>query len=307
MSDGVTKTQNAAENSTATCGASSSATSSTSPILRSATFTELATEAQSQDYPLRRDGIRRSLSENALAASKTESLGEPPGDRSGPSEWSLDGGIASSPASDSHPRAHATPDFAVGADQVAEDPPDEIIQHDERNEVTERRRPRRSLSGSITKLARRSWMKASRSPSPSTSKGRSVADAKMIATVVTHARPGGLPHDTSNANFDATSLKLMANGVVRRPSLMSKKSRQQITPYVGRTLSTGAPIVPPLPKYCLIEKLPSLKLEPSDVLDGPTVPISTSHERLQGCLPDIPRRRDELWNQFRNLDSEYSK
>ena len=166
---------------------------------------------------------------------------------------------------------------------------------------------RRSVSGSLTSFARKSWISGSRSPSPNNREPQ--ADGHIgNESYSNNRRP---PSRSSTLNQSDGGNKDM-NGHVDTPTKRSgtirKKSRRPLSAFLGKGSSElGIPSVPTIPKSYSTDRLPSLHLEHSSSDKPPTVPKSMSSDRLQGLGTESPRRKDELWGAFRALDGDFQK
>ena len=193
--------------------------------------------------------------------------------------------------------------FIVGADRTLEDVAYEPTGRNDAS-TPEREVKTRSVSASLTSFARKSWSTASRSPSPSPSKRQSRRDldvakdsTKKLSTSIDVA------HGVTNGTTKAPN-----SGLLRRNSILSKRSNRPLSSLLRRDPdSLGTPSVPPIPKSFSTDKLPSLKHKSSTLSNPPALPASRSFERLSGQGIETPRKKDELWNVFRNLDGEYQK
>lgn len=195
--------------------------------------------------------------------------------------------------------------FVIGADQSLEDVGYESPDRNEKS-TPEQQRKTHSVSGSISKFARKSWASASRSPSPSPSKRRS----RINGDVPSDNRNGNTGITETLAAQDATkgSPKISPDGVPRRNSILRRRSGRPLSALLSKTPDDpNTPSVPPIPKSFSTEKLPSLKHKSSTLSDAPALPKSKSFERFQNLGTETPRKKDELWSAFRNIDGEYQK
>ena len=282
-----------------------------SPTLhRSASHAQLG-ESSPSEAPLKRTpSIHRSLSENILAntavnKSKKVSTAQGPEGLLQKRRSLRRLGLAKHQATqqESEPQ-YTRSNFINGRDKVMDD-----VEYQPQNQKTGRMPARelktRSVSGSITNFARQSWASASRSPSPSPSKRRARKDLDMSSKAGT---------DVSNSNDtlqEATNggRKDHTNSMLRRNSILTKRSKRPLSSLLqGRgSISVEMPSVPPIPKSFSTDKLPSSSQESSTLKVAPTLPDSKSFEKLQILGADSPRKKDELWSAFRNLDAEYQK
>jgi len=270
-------------------------------IHRSASHTQLAGETASDATPTRTSSIHRSFSENILANTPGNVL------RNKSTKQQSEGGVKTrrslrtlgsikrrSTHRESEPHYTIT-EFIVGADQSSEKNKYEPSIH-EGGRTPDRELKTRSVSGSLSKFARKSWASTSRSPSPSPSKRKLRGEAAVA--------PESQPNHASSAEGPQNA----ANGVLRRNSFLGKKTRRPLS----SLLSNGpdgqdTPSVPPIPKSFSTDKLPSLDHQYSSLNNPPALPKSKSFDRLQGMGIETQRKKDELWSVFRHLDGEYQK
>ena len=182
-----------------------------------------------------------------------------------------------------------------------------------RHGIVDRDVKARSVSGSLSSLARKSWMGSSRSPSPSkrpvtgpdTFEKLHVEGAAGTSVAATEKSP--LPRHPSNDVATAVS----ANDLpLQRKNTTLKKSKRPLSAILGRStpaFGESKPAVPPIPKSFSYDKLAlSWHGRPGpDPLQE--LPRSASSERMNSWGPDTSRKRDELWNTFRALDGEFHK
>ena len=140
---------------------------------------------------------------------------------------------------------------------------------------------------------RTSWlMMRSRSPSPSSKK----LPAEPSHTVGSFS--GDQDPRTSNTNGVAPVLR-------RTGTAGASKARRPLSAFLGR--SKTSPLedsqAPSLPKSASTDRLPNYGRH----LDAPDVPTVARRERSRQSGPDVPRKKDELWTVFRQLDSDYAK
>ncbi|MCJ1473842.1 hypothetical protein MMC13_002494 [Lambiella insularis] len=165
----------------------------------------------------------------------------------------------------------------------------------------------RSISRSLTSLARKSWLGASRSPSPSK---RDVA-ASLGAGPGSSTAP---PPETAPVDHGVTLPK--RNSVpLHRKDLKDLKSRQQLNAIFGKSVVVAeVPIagaysaaVPVLPQAFSRVKSFSLQHGSEHKAHVPTLPRSMLIEKTATFGLEVPRKKDELWGPFRTLCGEYQK
>lgn len=278
-------------------------------IHRSASHTQLVGETASDDTPTRTSSIHRSFSENILAhtpgnVSRNKSIKqESEGDVKTRRSLRRLGSIKRrSTHRESEPHYTITK-FIVGADQSAEEVTYESSNHKD-GHTPDRELKTRSVSGSLSKFARKSWASTSRSPSPSPSKRRPPREAAVAPErLANHAGPAERRQNATNG-----IAKSPVNGLLRRNSFLGKKTRRPLS----SLMSDGqdgqhTPSVPPIPKSFSTDKLHSLDQQYSSLSNPPALPKSKSYDRVQGMGIETQRKKDELWSVFRNLDGEYQK
>ncbi len=281
----------------------------TPTIHRSASHTELVGETASDASPAEISSIHRSLSENILAntpgnvlrnqSMKQESGGDVKTRRSLRRLGSI-----KRRSTHREPKPHYTvTKFIVGADQSSEEFTYESSSH-KNGRTPDRDFKTRLVSGSLSNFTRKSWTSTSRSPSPSPSKRKSRIEAAVTPELQSdHASLGEGPQNTAQ-----DVAKSPANGVLRRNSFLGKKTRRSLSTLLSNdSRGRDIPSVPPIPKSFSTDKLHSSdQLSPS-LSNPPALPRSKSFDRLQGVGIEAPRKRDELWSVFRNLDGDYHK
>ena len=174
----------------------------------------------------------------------------------------------------------------------------------------------RSVSGSLTSLARKSWLGASRSPSPNKRRNIPAAGEKLSSTGVAeeHSRipfkesPPSPPPVLIGKAFVTNS----DNCTPERKNTTVKKAKRPLSVILRKSAlppvlkSPGIP-VPLIPQSFSQDT-------PSPLHNGKTRPNisqplfkSTSTEKVQSSGSDTSRKRDELGSNFRTLEGEYQK
>ena len=284
-------------------------THASSMLPRSASHTALVEAGSIKKRPERRDGIHRSLSENLLAntagnVSRKDSVPRQSQD-SVKSRRSLRrlGSTKDRPTQKESGSQHTVSKFIVGTGTATEDP---IARprSSTKERTPDRELKTRSVTSSLSKFARKSWASASRSPSPSPSTRRSRKEPDDA-----HDPAESFPKPTEISQGAQTyNAKATMNGTTRRNSILSKRPRRPLSSLLSKGHeSPGTPSVPPIPKSYSTDKLPSLTHKSSTLSNPPALPKSRSFERLNGKGTESPRKKDELWSVFRNLDGEFQK
>lgn len=290
----------------------------TSAIPRSASYTQLPTDAKVDTIPARKASLSRSFSENVLAniqgnASRQSSTKKRPEDGLISSRNSLRR-LGSSKRQKDSDNPVIISKFSVGPDPFSQNPADEVkTRKDGTAQGIERKSP--SVTGSLSSLARKSWISNARSPSPSPTKTQLRKETVLGAESTHHVNGSGRVLDvkipsTSAAEARIDALGPPSNGHARgtrsgRSSVLTK-SRRPLSSIISKTTPFETPFVPPIPKSFSTDRLP-LSSRQSTLSKPPEVPNSWSSERLQGLGAETPRRKDELWSVFRTLDGEYQK
>lgn len=287
-------------------------------IPRPASYTQLPEDASVGATPERKSSLSRSFSENVLAniqgnisRQSSTQTGSEDGVKSG--RRSLRRLGSSKRQKDSEPPFPISK-FTIGPNPSSQDPADASeVCTDGNTQATERKGP--SVAGSISSLARRSWIGESRSPSPSPTRTR-LRKEKAPGAESTHHVNGSSPAiNVETSSLSAAKVKddvqkPSSNGQVnrslsRRNSVLSL-SRRPLSSLLSKAPTSEPPSVPPIPKSYSTDRLP-LSSKQSTSSKTPAVPKSLSSERLQGLGAETPRRKDELWSLFRTLDGEYQK
>ena len=170
----------------------------------------------------------------------------------------------------------------------------------------------RSVTSSLSTLARKSFVNPSRSSSPNHVKQIDVesgGDSDSGDNVKVTASPKLILAKQLFLNNEPPALDGKSQTVRRRNTLTGRKTKRPLSALLGRSASTfndGSPVVPAIPKSFSTDQLPSLVQQQSPLEKRPEMPMSKSSDRLQTSIPE-PRKKDELWSNFRTLDGEYHK
>ena len=273
-----------------------------STIHRSASDVNLAstTDPSARGEQFQREGIKRVLSETVL--SYVNSTTEPNGDVG--SKGRPNGG---GPFRRRSNRLAKQSKLAAQKQALIESPnPPELVELPKAHVRTDRESidTRSKSSSSLSGLARRgSWILGSRSPSPSSRKSLQGSPAKANQDRRARNTPEHLK------TFKATEVAANSNGeprpLERKSPSGSPKSRRPLSAILGKSKSynTENPAVPSLPKSYSTDRLPVL--EPNT--DQPEMPVLFVQEHLHAPGYEPPRKKDELWGNFRTLDGEHGK
>ena len=167
----------------------------------------------------------------------------------------------------------------------------------------------RSASSSFSSFARKSWTNASRSPSPSP-KSRSGENPQRNAVVTVASIHPSSPIKATQVEIQVLPTTEGDHLIKRRKSFISRKSKRPLSAFIGKGTSVGdhaRPGVPTIPKSFSTDRLPSLIRDHHPLERPPIMPRSTSSDRLQSLILDSPRKKDDLWSNFRSLDGEFQK
>ena len=172
----------------------------------------------------------------------------------------------------------------------------------------------RSVATTLSSLARKSWMRSSRSPSPS--KRKSI-DAGSRGHIGGASGPNTPPETKTPPDLDEThpvpNGPVVTSGnvsiVQRKSTTGNKAGRRPISAMLGRSQSyfhDNPPAVPSLPKSFSTDKLSSFAAGQASI-SREHLPRLPSTDRLQNSGTETPKKKDELWSNFRNLDGEFHK
>ena len=284
-------------------------------IPRSASYVDISVESEST---FEKDGIRRTFSDNVLSTLDSGLW------RRTTSEKSCDGGQKSTTINKLARRksslfrkdmkvhvSRITIDEQQAGLEIAELPKAVLQGYGDDLDIKTR-----SVSGSLTNLARKSWLGASRSPSPS--KRKSIATyvgAKASPEVTKEGSAGSLkksPPLPPTPKENGTALTSGDHINLVRKDTTGRKAKRPLSVILRKSaLSPGIKSpsipVPSIPKSFSHDTLSSVHNEKSLSKHDPALHRSASIEKLQSSGADASRKRDELSSNFRSLDGEYQK
>ena len=278
---------------------------------RSASYTQLPAEEESPYVPQRRNSLRRSFSENVLTSPDSIQQRRFTHDAfSDPAKtWSY---LQRRNSAKRRPSNHDSDSnvtisqFTLGPEESEESAENEM-RNGKETTTSDRQKLKRSLSGSISKLARRSWVSASRSPSPSPQRKESMQMREVRSSAPFHQSKPLKDYDEKMPNGHVKSTGgPQAHSLRRQGSFLGRIPRRPLSALLSKGQDASSPIVPPVPKSFSTERLPSLSHKAS-IVGVPAVPRTPSFERLQNPGTETPRKKDDLWGAFRSLDAEYHK
>ena len=290
--------------------------SETPAIPRSASYTQLPVTAH-QEITLGTSGLKRNFSENALTngdepLERRSSLKQPLDEENKKTPF-INGnkglGRRKSARSKISPKVTVSK-FTLAPDRIGDDhaslPNPEV-----KNATVNRESKVRSVSGSLSSFARKSWISASRSPSPSKRQPISGNEGAPDSSSLARSK------SRSAVDKKGESRDGKTNGIVNPPSrrgtALGKKPRRPLSTFLGKALPEpdfdSSHPVPLIPKSFSTDRLPWLLQNQSQSQLGMTSASlrSMSSERLQGIGLESSRKKDELWNIFRALDGEFQK
>ena len=162
----------------------------------------------------------------------------------------------------------------------------------------------RAISGPLRSFTRRSWYMPSRSPSPAPKDGKADNDGGVAQN---GQLQNGKCSGPSSPNENVPAVPQIAKVHQRHSSTASHKRplsavlKRPSTPFFDARSQ-----VPSLPKSVSTDRLPSEQLHRVRAA-GSSVSIPSSPSTLKSSALDTPRKKDELWSSFRNLDAEFHK
>ena len=169
---------------------------------------------------------------------------------------------------------------------------------------------RSKSSSSLSNLARRSsWIIGSRSPSPSPNRTSTTKDDNKLSPAngqdksekSVSAKKVPSPIDLLEPLGKAVVADGELSPIKRRGTFGSVKAKRPLSAILTAGNNAAASS---LPKSFSTDRLPTSKIRP----DIPDLPAPMLRERvLVSALPDLPRKKDDLWGTFRTLDGEYAK
>lgn len=170
-------------------------------------------------------------------------------------------------------------------------------------------KPPKSLSMRLSSIRRRSGLSsASRSPSPTRQEAEKSKDmdgtkpprnlgnevARRLSMGRRVSSQGTKPKGSDEENTS------------RRSGLLSRKSKGPVADILrgSKDALRGAPAVPSLPKSFSTDRLPSLSRFASVKSQAS---VAEQAERPPGPRLDAPKKKDELWTAFRELEAAFQK
>ena len=282
-------------------------------VPRSASYTQLPA-VNGPDASFERNGVKRTFSENLIANPKTNNF----------RRLSIKKGskhikdLNRQQEQDEQPTSRSSPSksgptitvsgFQVGPDEDETDVTYQLVSQSS-GRAAESGIKSRSVSGSLARLKRQSWIASSRSPSPN--KGKSLEQRPSTADGKLSRRSPSLLHTASAASADVSNSIDIPSGHdparVEHYGVRRKKSRRPISSYLSMTgLSDASPKGPPISKSYSTDRLPLSYTHTSSEVP-PSLPSSKSFERLSATSAESPRRKDDLWSAFRALDADFQK
>ena len=261
--------------------------------------------------PFESNGIRRTFSDTILSNLENE-VCRTPSSRSD-SNAGVEGNDTVKLGRQKSSRFGGHPKISISKFAVTEQPDGTKSEKPPKVTVIRNRSDRdpktRSVTSSLSTLARKSFISPSRSPSPS--RGKHIDEGYDNDGVL---KVMALPGSTTVRERSLDTEQLVSQGdsrmIKRRNTLTGKKPKRPLSALLGKPATSfdgESPVVPAIPKSFSSDRLPSLVQRHSPLEKQPTIPRSKSSERLQTPLLDTPRKKDELWSNFRTLDGEFQK
>lgn len=278
-------------------------------IPRSASYTQLP--AIRPDTSFERNGVRRTFSENLFAEPKTNTFRHASIKKG--SKWRND--LNDQKGQDRLLRslsnhAKSGPTITISGFQLGPDDDETEIAYRPTSKNTIRAagfevKPK-SVSGSLARLKRQSWIASSRSPSPNNRK--LIEQRPSTAEGEIYSSPTSSPLTVSAGFANVSSTPHRHSPVAtEQHDFERQRSRRPISSYLSMTsLSDASHKVPGIPKSFSTDRLPLSRTHTSSE-KPPRLPDSKSFERLNAMGTESPRRKDELWSAFRSLDADFQK
>lgn len=202
--------------------------------------------------------------------------------------------------------------FAIAAKAGSDD-----TAYESRGLAKPRKSHREAMSHSVTRslsgFAPKSWISASRSPSPSSRDGWKATQDEATSTVQPsehHSSPQKSLQ--THEKVDKDEAPESTGPPSRNGSIVSKKARRPLSTLLQKS-PAGEPALARRPSFSSLrkslssDKLSSLSSSPLSPEKTPPMPRSMSIERSQSMGLDTPRKKDELWGAFRTLDGDFQK
>ncbi|KAJ9649779.1 hypothetical protein H2199_000558 [Coniosporium tulheliwenetii] len=182
----------------------------------------------------------------------------------------------------------------------------------------------RSTSRTRNVFRRKSWIPRSQSTSRSTSRSNSPSKAEAEtrktddgATNSSWMFSAGRRKSMTGRSRDADHAPVEPNStstVTRNGTVASKKPSRPLSALLrssvagsdARPATPSAP-VPALPKSFSTDRLPILPRSHASSERIPPVPRTISSEKIKTLVPEVSRKKDELWSVFRTLESDLHK
>ena len=276
---------------------------------RSASYTQLPATTR-PEASFERDSVKRTFSENLIVNPKTNTFRHTSIKKGSKRNKDIEERPGQnrllrrlSTHSKSGPRITIS-GFQLGADDDDSEAAYQPTLEDNIHERTTGTKPK-SVSGSLARLKRQSWMASSRSPSPSTRKlserrpNTAEGDASRVL-------PSSLPSNIPNAD-GVTTPNVSGPSQIENQGVQRKKTRRPLSSYLSMTnIDDAKSKTPIIPKSLSTDRLPLSHAHTSSE-KPPSLPNSKSFERLNAFGADSPRRKDDLWSAFRALEADFQK
>lgn len=279
-------------------------------IPRSASYTQLPATT-GPDTSFERNGVRRTFSESLFTEPKANtfrhaSIKKGPRWRNDPNDQKGQDRLLRSLSNNSI----SGPTITISGFQLGPDDDETEIAYRPTSKKTIRAtgfevKPK-SVSGSLARLKRQSWIASSRSPSPNkrkpTEQRPSTAEGKIYSSSTNS--PLTVSPEISNVTSTPHQHSPVAT---EQHDIQRQRSRRPISSYLSMSsLSDASHRTPGIPRSFSTDRLPLSHAHTSSE-KPPRVPDSKSFERLNAMGTESPRRKDELWSAFRSLDADFQK
>jgi len=277
-------------------------------IPRSASYTQFPATTPS-DASFERNGIQRTFSENVIANPKANnfrhaSIKRP--SRQGDGLADSDGYAHLARRLSIKPKPETK--YIASKFTFTSDDDEPELSYDSQirknNTGADQGKKKRSVTRSISRIARQTWTGPPRSPSLDT--GRTPERAPSEKDVLSNHR-GLEPQPVSTGVNGSTMVNGHGQTQPQDGTVGRTKARRPLSSLMTIIPSEqNYPSVPPIPKSFSTDRLPLSHAHASSEVP-PSLPKSRSFERLQANGIESPRKKDELWSAFRALDGDFQK
>lgn len=277
-------------------------------IPRSASYTQFPATRPS-DASFERNGIKRTFSENLIANPKANnfrhaSMKRPSRHGEGLTDSRGYAHVARRLSTKTKPETK----YTISKFTLTSDDDEPELSYDakirKKDPGGDQGKKKRSVTGSISRIARHTWIGPPRSSSPTAGRTSERAPGAKDA-LLNHQ---GLEPQSVSAGING-SITVNGHGQTQPQDGTARrtKARRPLSSLMNIIPSEqSTPSVPPIPKSFSTDRLPLSHAHASSEVP-PRLPKSRSFERLQANGLESPRKKDELWNAFRALDGDFQK